>query len=328
MAVDATGPAVEALRAFLAFAEQGEGKAVAERLGINASGISRRLRQFQMAGLLAKVGPGLALTERGRQAVPAVRDLLRQYDQLTRWLASREAAPQALTVATGSSGAAYYLPPALALLRDRLPGQVVRGHVCRGRDRIRGVADGSFDLAVVSHDSDQVLATAGTAGSEDAVRIQHLADHPLCLLAGRKTAAGVALGKMLESQTAPLSCLTEFELVGMDARSGVRRQIEQRLRAAKRSLRFGPDAGGWQAAREYARHGLGVALIPLSMLETGDRDDCVIRLLSDEIRVRDFLVERRGEPSDALVALRQAILEAARVRGDEVRRRWAGMLSV
>ena len=51
MATDATGPAVEALRALLLFAEQGEGKAVGELLGVHASGVSRRLRPFQEAAI-------------------------------------------------------------------------------------------------------------------------------------------------------------------------------------------------------------------------------------------------------------------------------------
>jgi DNA-binding transcriptional LysR family regulator len=328
MAVDSTGPALEALRALLAFAEQGEGKAVARILGVDASAVSRRLRQFQKAGLLAKAGPGLAMTERGRQALPAVRELLRRYDQLSRWLAEHESAPQVLTVATGGSGAAYYLPPALVLLKDRLPDVVVRGHVCRGKDRIRGVADGSFDLAIISHDTDQIQAAAGTAGVEVGVEVRRLADHPLCLLAGRKTPAGVALGQILESQKAPLSCLAEFELVGLDARSGLRRQIEQRLRAERRALRFGPDVGGWPAAREFARHGLGVALIPLSMLEPADREDCTLRLLPDELCVRDSLLRRDGDSSEGQTALYQALREAAQVRGEEVRRRWSGILPV
>jgi DNA-binding transcriptional LysR family regulator len=328
MTVDATGPAVEALRVLLAFSEQGEGKAVARSLGIDASGVSRRLRQFQKSGLLAKAGPGLTLTERGRQALPAVRELLRQYDQLARWLVERESAPRELSIATGSSGAAYYLPPVLALLKKRRPDWSVRGHVCRGRDRIRGVADGSFDLAVVSHDTDQVQAAAGATGGEGVVEVEHLVDHRLCLLAGRNTPAGVTLGRFLESQAAPLSCLAEFELVGLDARSGLRRQIEQRLRADGRALRFGPDAGGWQAAREYARHGLGVALIPLSMLEPTDRDNCVLRLLPDDCCVRDLLLRRQGEPGEGQAALRQALLEAAQDRGEKVRRRWSGLLPV
>src|SRR5262249_38269159 len=161
-----------------------------ELLGVHASGVSRRLRPFQEAGLLTKVGPGLVLTERGRRALPALRSLLRQYDQLARWL--REAAregPQAPVVAARAPRAAYSLPPALALLRGRLTGWAVRVHVCRGRDRIRGVADGSFDLAVVSHDGDQVRAAAGGT-----LEGEPLADHRLCLLAARRTAAGEMLG--------------------------------------------------------------------------------------------------------------------------------------
>jgi DNA-binding transcriptional LysR family regulator len=133
---------------------------------------------------------------------------------------------------------------------------------------------------------------------------------------------------LLEGQTVPPSWLARFDLVGLDPRSGLRRQLEQRLRAEGLGLRFGPDAGGWQAAREYARHGLGVALMPLSLLEPPDRDTCVLRLLPEDVQVRDRLVWRRGETSEGQEALRQALGEAARGRAAEVRARWGGILPV
>lgn len=325
MTTDATGPTIEALRALLLFAEKGESKTVGSLLGVHASGISRRLRLFQEAGLLKKIGPGLALTVRGRQALPALRGLLRQYDQLSRWLKepAREQ-PQALVVATGAAGAAYYLPPALALLRKRLPSCAVRVQVCRGRERIRGVADGSFDLAIVSHDADQVWTTAGTTEEQAGLEIETLADHSLCLLALQHTDAAETLGQLPEEQTVPLAWLARFELVGLDPHSGLRRQLEQRLRAEGLQLRFGPDAGGWQAARAYARHGLGVALMPLSLLEPADRNTCVLRLLPADLQVRDQLIRRRGELNEGQEILCQALREAAHECEGRLRARWQG----
>ena len=233
MPTDATGPTIEALRALLLFAEKGESKTVGSLLGVHASGISRRLRLFQKAGLMKKVGSGLALTVRGREALPALRGLLRQYDQLSRWLKepAREQ-PQALVVATGAAGAAYYLPPVLALLRKWLPSCAVRVQVCRGRDRIRGVADGSFDLAIVSHDADQVRTPIGATETETSLEFEELAHHSLCLLARQQTEAAETLRQLPVEQTVPLVWLARFELIGLDPRSGLRRQLE-RVRPAK-----------------------------------------------------------------------------------------------
>jgi DNA-binding transcriptional LysR family regulator len=326
MTTDATGPTIEALRALFLFAEEGESKTVGNLLGVHASGISRRLRPFRKAGLLKKMGSGLALTERGRQTLPALRCLLRQYDQLARWLKEQaREPPQALVVATGAPGAAYYLPPALALLRNRLPSCAVRVHVCRGRERIRGVADGSFDLAIVSHDADQVRMTAGTTEAEAGLQLEALADHSLCLLARQQTDEAQTLEQLPEEQTVLLTWLARFELVGLDPRSGLRRQLEQRLRAAGLQLRFGPDAGGWQAAREYARCGLGVALMPLSLLEPADRNTCVLRRLPSDVHVRDHLIRRHGDLNEGQEVLCQSLREAAREREGQVRARWQGL---
>jgi DNA-binding transcriptional LysR family regulator len=59
------------------------------------------------------------LTDKGRAALPAIRVLLRQHDQLAGWLNGRREHHQVLAIATGSFGARFYLPRALALFAEQ-----------------------------------------------------------------------------------------------------------------------------------------------------------------------------------------------------------------
>ena len=174
------------------------------------------------------------------------------------------------------------------------------------------MADGTFDLAIVSHDAAQIRAILAAARVElAALRLEPLADHALCLVAGKDTPFGRELCHVLEGQTVPLSMLPVFPLVGLDLQSGIRRQLEAQLRGKSPDLTFRFEAGGWEAAKEYARHGLGVAVLPLPLLARDDRREFIIRHLVPETRIQDLLIGRSAQPGLAYEAMRIALKEAA-----------------
>jgi DNA-binding transcriptional LysR family regulator len=148
------------------------------------------------------------------------------------------------------------------------------------------------------------------------------------VVARKGTAAGERLARALEGQAVPLARLAEFDLVGLDAQSGIRRQLEREAAETGRELHFRVEAGGWAAARECAREGLGVAVVPLALLTVADRNDLEIRLLGGNVGGREFLVYRRDTVEPGHAALRQALRDVVAARQQELRERWQGYLGV
>ncbi|HKI35194.1 MAG TPA: LysR substrate-binding domain-containing protein [Gemmataceae bacterium] len=326
MSRKAKAPSLACLKALLLFAEKKESKAVAKAMGRNPSAVSRWLGELRVRyGLLEKRGNVQALTPRGKEAVVAIRALLRQYEHLAEWLGEKQVRPQVFVVATGALTAQLYLPRALAAFARQYPEWQVRIQVRRGRERILGTFDGTFDLAVVSHDARQIhdLLTA-ERGEGARLGAEDLARECLCLIARQGTPAGRRLSGILESQAIPLERLADFDLVGLDGESGLRRQLERRC--PERPLRFLVEGGGWAAARELARRGVGAAVVPLSLLHPDDRRDLVIRQLKSDAGVTERLVSRPGNGGPEHEALRQAVRQAARDQQRESEARWHGKL--
>jgi DNA-binding transcriptional LysR family regulator len=66
---------------------------------------------------------------------------VRRYDHVKQYLGGRREVPCVLRIATGASASQYYLPRALAILRQRLPDWEIETHVSRGEQRILAVAE-------------------------------------------------------------------------------------------------------------------------------------------------------------------------------------------
>lgn len=301
-------PTIEELRTLLALADAEEQGAVAKSLGVDKSVVSRRLAVFrEAADLLEPHGP--RFTDRGREALPVVREIVRLYDEFGRWFHKRSEATRVLVVATGSFGAIRYLPRAVARFTERHPDWRVRVHVCRGRDRVRGVADRLYDLAVLTHTEDQIRF-ALPEGQRAGIRVEELASEELVAVAAAGSEFGTFLGK--QPDPVALAALAGTELVGLDDQSGVRRAVEAAARQDGARLTFGPPAAGWLAAKEYARAGLGVALLPRGAARPEDTAGLVVRRVGGSVRVTDRVVYRAGDEPGPVDALRESLVEIAR----------------
>ena len=118
-------------------------------------------------------------------------------------------------------------------------------------------------------------------------------------------------------ETVSLSSLAQFELAGPDARSGVRQQLE-RAAGQKMPLTFSQEGGGWSAAREFARHGLGMAIIPQACLARTDQNDLVVRPLDRKFRLQHLLIQRTRKPLLAEYSLlTTALVSAAKTCGSD-----------
>ena len=316
---------MEALAALLAFVETGGVAAAAEKLDLPQPTMSRRLQVFQRAdaqgeAILARRGRNLRLTEKGHAALPAIRELVRQYDQLDRFLKGAPLAVQVIRVGVGSFGAEHYLPRALAELRRRKIACEIQSEMVRGQDRILGVVEGRFDVALVTHDPRQIqMIVSASSNPKAALAVEPLATHVFCVLAKLGTPLASELHAAAANRPVPLERLAHSAFVGLDPQSGIRLQLEAEFHKLGRPLQFVGEttAGGWAAAKEYTRQGLGPAIVPLSALVTGDDKAFAIRRLPERFAVTDYVIRRKGPASSAETELLRALHLAAQQRSKE-----------
>ncbi len=309
-------PTIEALRALLVLSETQSVSETARRLGVSQPVMTKKLQVFKSgeacgAVLLRATGKG-TLTESAEAVLPAIRELVSRYDRIIGYLQGDDTAPLVVRIGTGSFAAEYYMPRAIAALRHVSEECKFETRVCRGRDRIVGTATGAFDISIVTHDEDQIRRALREARiDESALIVTPLARHAMCLLADKRTDAGRELQKLPSSQSVPISKLEQWELVGPDSQSGIRRQLESRVSEGK--LYFAAEGGGWSAAREYARAGLGVAIVPRVTVRREDRKDLVCRKLSPQFAIAHYLL-RRAEPQNRFEQeVMKALVDTARV---------------
>lgn len=309
MPADSARPDVELLRTFATFAERGEVKLTATELGVDESVVSRRLKELQTRphALLEKRGNALVLTEKGQQLLPAVFRLLREHEHLVGRLRGHE--PFARTVRVAAGGGLSFTPfaAAVAAFRRQHPDAQVRVIGCRGRDRIRGVARGEFDLAVVTHNEEQVRAVAGEQAD---LRCEVLRSQRVMAVAASDSPDGRTLAALPPGASVPSGVLASLALLGLDEKSGVRRQLDAEFRAAGVPVPKGYAVypGGWEAARAFAREGVGTAVLPDALVVKVDTA-LTARPVLPNFRLTDRVV-RPAEPDAHTIALVECLKAA------------------
>ena len=318
-------PTIEALRAFAEFADAGGVRAAARKMSSSQPGVTRKLNAFKKGGncdaiLLTENGQRLELTDAGVAVLPAVRELVRQYDQLINYMNGEAEAIHRVRMATGHFGAEYYLP---RMLDKQLSQEIqLEIQVVRGRERILGVAEGRYDLALLSHtpsDIAQILQDEGK--SPDMVHVEHLHSQLMVVIAARKSPEGRELQLLSMEKSVPISKLKNWELLGLDQNSGIRRQLESHFLPGER-ICFLTDGGGWSAARELCRRGFGVAVLPLATLTAADRKDFVIRRLTDRIAGEESVISRSQELAAGPKRILDRLKAVARQHQKEVQQTW------
>jgi DNA-binding transcriptional LysR family regulator len=239
----------------------------------------------------------LQLTERGKALLPKIRELLRLYDELLGCLRGSEPLREVVRVGLGSFSAQLYLPPVLVEV-NRQGRWGLETYLVRGRERIRGVAESWFDLALVTHYPEDVTSLSGLstpAGSTPPLTAELLARYPLFVLAHPGTSAGAEMAGWPADQPLAMEKLLDWPLVGLDEQSGLHRKLRRQLKSGQAlTLVAEGQPGGWALGREFARYQLGVAFLPLPFVTNQDRQDFVVRGLPASFAVEVYLVTRSG----------------------------------
>ncbi|MBT4865667.1 MAG: LysR family transcriptional regulator [Planctomycetaceae bacterium] len=195
-----TLPTIDDLRDLLVLIDKvGVAKAAEER-NISQPTMTRRLKTFQLdeggLAILEKQGKSLVPTALGRRALPAIQELVQQYDHLMSYFEREFDSPQVVRIGAGSFAAEHYLPRAMADIYRKPVDWELRTSVCRGRHRILKTAEGHFDLSIVTHDPTQIDTMVATKlGKEHRLEIERIAVQPFCVVAQGKSKAGKELAK-------------------------------------------------------------------------------------------------------------------------------------
>lgn len=242
----------------------GDASAAGKELDINQPSMSKRLAYFQHAGKLIRLpwlerrGKTWHLTDEGARVLPIVQDLLRRYDLMLDFLS--HAGPSGLRFACGREAYSQYVGRALSRYLeaggDQEPYQV--SVEMRGEQRITEVANGLLGMALVTHDPGQIAAIARRP-----LYVEVLDEDPLALACSPRARCAAEVERLRDGKV-PAKALAGLPLILPDPDSGLRRQFEERLRAAGLDgpLRVVVQGGGWGVILESVREGKGVGLLP------------------------------------------------------------------
>jgi DNA-binding transcriptional LysR family regulator len=284
--------------------------------------MSKRLAFLQHAGRilrrpwLERVGKSWRLTDEGRRVLPAVEELVHRYRLLTE--AIEEVRPE-VVFACGTTGAAGSVREAVRLFRSRRPDATFRISTRPAAARVDGVANGSLDMAAVRLGQQEVLERARRP-----LHVEELHDDPLVLVAVPQVAGYDEFQGLTDKAVTP-KALTRFPLVLPEPDAGLRKEFDRRCRDAGVAdrLKVVVEVGPCPTALTYVRDGVGVGLIPRSVIQgqTGFTIKALPAKLSPANTIRLICRKRAGtddlDLSEGAVEFMQALRDAARAVGKD-----------
>jgi LysR family transcriptional activator of glutamate synthase operon len=264
----------ELLRTFVALVQHdGYAGQAMRALGLNQPTMSKRLRHLQHAGLLlrrpwlVRKGKRWELTAEGRRILPAVTDLVQGYVNLQAFLGGEEVGRAQVRFACGQQTAQGLVREALRAFRAEHPHASLRISTLRGQARIEGVANGSLDLAIVSHEETAIAEIARRP-----LHVEPLLTHRLALVDAGQAAWSRSFRRLPADGVSP-SAFQEFPLILPEPDAGIRKSLDHLLRreGVFPKLNVVLEVGGWSTILGYVRDGHGVGLVSEGVLaeETG-----------------------------------------------------------
>jgi DNA-binding transcriptional LysR family regulator len=317
---------LELLQTFITLVRNGGNAAdTAQDLHINQPSMSKRLRYLQHAGpvlehpWLVREGKTWRLTAEGQKVLPAVEEIVRRYEQLSQFIEKPEAALPRVTFACGQRAVAGVVLQAVRLFRRKHPQPRLRISTLRGNARIEGVANGSLDLATVTHDEPAIVEIARRP-----LHVETIASDRLALVCAEDTPWSGRVQK-LPRHKAPPEAFANFPLILPEPDAGIRKGLDRvfREKGLMAELDIALEIGGWSAILGYVREGLGVGVVSEAAIPAGEA--LVVRHLDPEYfpPIATRLICRRLpgfedelDLSPEARAFRDALAQAARRKGE------------
>jgi DNA-binding transcriptional LysR family regulator len=314
---------IELLRTFLLLIkEEGDAASTARILKINQPSMSKRLGYLQHAGpvlshpWLVREGKTWKLTEEGSRALPAVEEIVTRYDQLQSSLGEEPARGPRVSFACGQQAAASFVHEAVRLLRQQQPDVRLRIATPRSRVRIERVANGSLDLAIVTHNEAAILEIAHRPLYTHLLTVDALV---LVSAGGRPWSADV---EALPQKVKPRA-LVGLPLLLPEPSAAPRKEFDEVMREKNllAELDVVIEMGGWEILLGYVQEGAGVGVLSDAVVPPDS--DLIVRSLDPRLftptETRLIARRKRGAPeepdlSPAAQAFHDALLEVTASR--------------
>ena len=254
----------ELCRTFLAIEQCGGSlTAAAIQLDDDKANLSKRIRPL-VNGLpphlprpwLHKDGKKFRLTDEGRKMIGPAKELLERWQNFVSF-ANAGRLP-GLTIACGQEAAGSIVLEAATRFRKTHRDVLFKIVVVRGRRRIEGVANGLYDVALVTNAKPEIDNIARRE-----TMIHSLEDDELVLACGAKSQWAAAFAT---ETPVKLDELQSWPLVLPEADSALRQQFDELLRRRNAAANVAMEVGGWQVALRYVIAGFGVGLLPKSVV--------------------------------------------------------------
>lgn len=297
------GLSLELLQTFAKLLENdGDAAKTAADLDINQPSISKRLGHLQHSGeiltrpWLAREGKKWGLTAEGERVLPAVRDILRRFDELLLDVNdSPDSSSPHVRFACGRHAALGFVHRALVKFREGNPEAVIHISTLRGDERIEGVANGYLDLATVAIEESEIKEIARRD-----LHVEEICAHRIGLCC--RTDSRYAKALRAKSKTLPMEAFEEFPLVLPERQAGIRKRLDDAFRRKNiGKLNIHMEIGGWGTILDYLQDYDAVGLISESALEGRKKDYVCGYFRADDIppsRTRIVCRRRVAQPSE------------------------------
>jgi DNA-binding transcriptional LysR family regulator len=285
------------LEYLVAVAEDGSFTRAAERLHVAQPGVSAQIRRLEhelgqelldRTGGVRPTAVGAAVLPHARAALAAVAAVRTAVDEVAGLLRGRAA----MGVVTSYN--APDVPALLAGFRRRHPGVDITLREGASETLVEGIRDGTLDLALVS------LPATPPGGLETQV----VTDEAF-------VAAVAHTDPLARRRTIAVRALREAPLICLPHGTGLRSRLEAACAAAGFRPHVAFQAGDPGVLAELAARGLGVAILPESLVAARSRDLHAIAITQPALRGALVLAWRAGgAPSPAGRALVEHALAA------------------
>jgi len=293
-------PSVRQLRAFAAVYHSGQVSAAAERLSLTQPAVTVLLREFEErlgVKLFDRSTRSLRRTEAAVEAIAYVERALLELEGLGASMAVLAGAKRGkVRIATTSTIAQTLFPPALRGYLDMYPGVHVE---------MQDIAPTDFVETLLTRRADFGIGTleAPVPGLREQV-----------FLRDNLVAAAPAGPEFVGGQPITWKQLATLPLVTVKSGYGVRSRIEAAAQSAGVQLHIEHEVSLLSTALAMAANGLGVAVVPGSLLPYGAHAQLVGRKLTRPTVERHTAVVHLAERSLAPAA--QAFVDLLLARGD------------
>jgi DNA-binding transcriptional LysR family regulator len=248
----------------------GDAMAAAKQLGINQPSISKRLAILQHAGRILQTpwmerrGKRWYLTEEGKRVLPAVEEILHRYRILTEAIQESEGSRLSMSCLPHYSGS--LLREAILKWRDDFPQERFRVVTPESDTGIEGVANGSYDLAIVTEGTDEIQRIAHRP-----LHVESLLNDPLVMVASPRCPNFQEFSELPEKKGST-KAITRFPLLLPERETAIRRELEIRFReeSLRDRLQIVMELRDPEDLISYARDGIGVAMVPRLSLHKSD----------------------------------------------------------